>query len=72
MADKNMFLYWGSGSAPCWKAMIVLEEKGLWKGIPNKFCEWSKGHHKTEEVLELNPRGQVSTLNLKLTPYEHS
>ena len=40
--------------------MIVLAEKGLWKGIPNKLLEWSKMEHKAEDVLKLNPRGQVS------------
>ena len=39
--------------------MIVLEEKGLWKGCPNKLLEFSKGEHKSEEVKKLNPRGQV-------------
>ena len=65
MSNKNMFLYWGSGSAPCWKAMIVLAEKGLWKGLPNKLLEWSKEEHKSETVLKLNPRGQVSIFELR-------
>ena len=55
-----MFFYWGSGSPPCWKAMIVLQEKGLWEGIPNKLLEFSKKEHKGEDVLKMNPRGQVS------------
>ena len=40
--------------------MIVLAEKGLWEGIPNKLLEFSKKEHKGEDVLKLNPRGQVS------------
>ena len=64
MSNKNMFLYWGSGSSPCWKAMIVLAEKGLWEGVPNKLLEWSKMEHKSEEVLKLNPRGQVGAYRL--------
>ena len=40
--------------------MIVLQEKGLWEGIPNKLLEFSKKEHKGEEVLKMNPRGQVS------------
>ena len=59
-----MFFYWGSGSPPCWKAMIVLQEKGLWEGIPNKLLEFSKKEHKGEEVLKMNPRGQVSIKRL--------
>ena len=55
---SNMFLYWGSGSVPCWRAMLVLEEKGL-QGYGNKLLSFSKKEHKGEEVLKLNPRGQV-------------
>ena len=40
--------------------MIVLQEKGLWEGIPNKLLEFSKKEHKGEDVLKMNPRGQVS------------
>lgn len=61
MSNEKMFLYWGSGSAPCWKAMIVLEEKGLWKGIPNKLLEFSKKEHKGDDVMKWNPRGQLPT-----------
>ena len=44
--------------------MIVLQEKGLWEGIPNKLLEFSKKEHKGEEVLKMNPRGQVSIKRL--------
>ena len=60
MATNDMFLYWGSGSAPCWKVIIVLAEKGLWDTCPQKLCEFSKKEHKGDDVLKLNPRGQVS------------
>ena len=55
---SEMFLYWGSGSPPCWRAMLVLEEKGL-SGYPNKLLSFEKKEHKSEEVLKWNPRGQV-------------
>ncbi|XP_048247836.1 glutathione S-transferase A-like [Haliotis rufescens] len=58
--SSNMFLYWGSGSIPCWKAMIALEEKGL-AGYPNKKISFGDKEHKSEEILKLNPRGQVPT-----------
>ena len=44
--------------------MIVLQEKGLWESCGNKLCEFSKKEHKSEEVLKLNPRGQVSIQNI--------
>ncbi|KAK7480655.1 hypothetical protein BaRGS_00028127 [Batillaria attramentaria] len=60
MAGEGMFLYWGSGSAPCWRPMIVLEEKGI-KGYGSKMISFSNKEHKGEEVMKLNPRGQVPT-----------
>ncbi|XP_050389630.2 glutathione S-transferase A [Patella vulgata] len=57
---SNMFLFWGSGSVPCWKPMIALEEKGF-GGYPNKLIKFSEKEHKAEDVMKLNPRGQVPT-----------
>ncbi|XP_002731467.2 glutathione S-transferase A-like [Saccoglossus kowalevskii] len=63
--DRNMasklFLYWGSGSGPCWRVMIALEEKGL-SGYGNKLISFDKGETKLEKILKLNPRGEVPTL----------
>ncbi|XP_065186244.1 glutathione S-transferase A-like [Sycon ciliatum] len=58
MGKEDMLLYWGSGSPPCIRTMIALEEKGF-SGYPQKLIEFGKKEHKTEEVLALNPRGQV-------------
>lgn len=55
---ENMFLYWGSGSVPCWKAMIALEEKGF-SGYKNKLISFDNNEMKGEDVLKLNPRGEV-------------
>ncbi len=71
---KHMVIYWGSGSAPCWKALIALEEKGL-QGYNSKLISFEKKEHKTEEVLKINPRGQVKltkdNLHYGLTPTGH-
>ncbi|XP_002731468.2 glutathione S-transferase A-like [Saccoglossus kowalevskii] len=58
---SEFFLYWGSGSSPCWRVMITLEEKGL-SGYGNKLVSFEKSEHKSEDILKLNPRGQVPTL----------
>jgi len=58
---SEIFLYWGSGSGPCWRVMMALEEKGL-SGYGNKLISFEKGEHKSEEILKLNPRGQVPTM----------
>ncbi|XP_030003674.1 glutathione S-transferase A-like [Sphaeramia orbicularis] len=55
---KSMNLLWGSGSPPCWRVMITLEEKKL-QGYKHKLLSFEKGEHKSQEVLEINPRGQL-------------
>ncbi|XP_041812067.1 glutathione S-transferase A-like [Chelmon rostratus] len=57
---KDMTLLWGSGSPPCWRVMIALEEKNL-KGYNQKLLSFEKMEHKSKEVMDLNPRGQLPT-----------
>uniref|UniRef100_A0A8C1HUE7 GST C-terminal domain-containing protein n=1 Tax=Cyprinus carpio carpio TaxID=630221 RepID=A0A8C1HUE7_CYPCA len=54
---QNMMLYWGSGSPPCWRVIIALEEKML-QGYKHKLLSFDKNEHKCEEVKALNPRAQ--------------
>ncbi|KAH3828193.1 glutathione S-transferase A-like isoform X1 [Dreissena polymorpha] len=60
-ANKDMFLWWGSGSPPCWKPMLVLAEKEMWEGLPNKLISFDKKENKEADILAANPRGQVPT-----------
>ncbi|KAM3596181.1 uncharacterized protein V6R79_009988 [Siganus canaliculatus] len=55
---KDMTLLWGSGSPPCWRVMICLEEKNL-QGYNQKLLSMEKKEHKSKEVLDITPRGQV-------------
>ncbi|XP_015242677.1 PREDICTED: glutathione S-transferase A-like [Cyprinodon variegatus] len=55
---KDMTLLWGSGSPPCWRVMIVLEEKNL-QGYNSKLLSFEKMEHKSQQVLDINPRGQL-------------
>ncbi|XP_029919766.1 glutathione S-transferase A-like [Myripristis murdjan] len=55
---KSMSLLWGAGSPPCWRVMIALEEKRL-QGYKHKLLSFEKGEHKSQEVLDINPRGQL-------------
>lgn len=55
---KDITLLWGSGSPPCWRVMIALEEKNL-QGYNSKLLSFDKMEHKSQEVLDINPRGQV-------------
>ncbi|XP_051811647.1 glutathione S-transferase A-like [Acanthochromis polyacanthus] len=55
---KDMTLLWGAGSPPCWRIQIMLEEKQL-KGYNQKLLSFEKMEHKSQEVLDMNPRGQL-------------
>ncbi|XP_051811636.1 glutathione S-transferase A-like isoform X4 [Acanthochromis polyacanthus] len=55
---KDMTLLWGSGSPQGWRVMIMLEEKQL-KGYNQKLISFEKKEHKSQEVLDINPRGQL-------------
>lgn len=58
--EDDIFLYWGSGSVPCWRVQIVLDEKGIEYG--SKMLSFvAKSEHKDEEIMKLNPRGQVGS-----------
>ncbi|XP_075931437.1 glutathione S-transferase A-like isoform X2 [Anarhichas minor] len=61
---KDMTLLWGSGSPPCWRVMIALEEKNL-QGYNQKLLDFSKGEHKSPEVMAMNPRGQLPAFKHK-------
>ncbi|KAK9958220.1 hypothetical protein ABG768_012394 [Culter alburnus] len=57
---QNMMLYWASGSPPCWRVMIALEEKKL-QGYKHKLLSFDKKEHQSAEVKALNPRAQLPT-----------
>ncbi|XP_054461372.1 glutathione S-transferase A-like [Anoplopoma fimbria] len=61
---KDMTLLWGSGSPPCWRVMIALEEKNL-QGYNQKLLSFQKGEHKSAEVMAMNPRGQLPAFKHK-------
>ncbi|CAN9503806.1 unnamed protein product [Ophioblennius macclurei] len=60
---KEMTLLWGSGSPPCWRVMIALEEKNL-QGYNQKLLQFEKMEHKSQEVLDMNPRGQLPAFKI--------
>ncbi|CAF99457.1 unnamed protein product [Tetraodon nigroviridis] len=55
---QDMTLLWGSGSPPCWRVQVALEEKQV-KGYKDKLLSFEKMEHKSQEVMEMNPRGQL-------------
>ncbi|KAM9340391.1 glutathione S-transferase A-like [Symphorus nematophorus] len=61
---EEMTLLWGSGSPPCWRVMIALEEKNL-QGCNQKLLSFEKMEHKSAEVMAMNPRGQLPSFKHK-------
>ncbi|NOX69889.1 MAG: glutathione S-transferase family protein [Gammaproteobacteria bacterium] len=58
-------LYWISGSPFAWRAMLVLEHKGI--KYESQRLDASKEEQKTAEFLAINPRGKVPALRDKDT-----
>ena len=62
--SQGITLYWGSGSTPCWRIQLVLEEKNI--PYESKLLSFDKNEHKSEEIMKLNPRGQVNKKKSRL------
>lgn len=60
MTEPTLTFYWGSGSPFAWRAMLGLALKGL--AFESKLLQFSKGEHRSPEMLALNPRGKVPVL----------
>ena len=59
MAKANdIILHYGDGSPPCWAVQIALEEKGITEYQSKKYS-FAKFENKSEQVLALNPRGEL-------------
>ena len=53
-------LYWGSGSAYCWRVMLALEHKQL--RYSSHQLKFDQQEHKAPQLLAMNPRGQLPVL----------
>jgi glutathione S-transferase len=54
-------IFWGSGSPFSWRVLLGAEIKGL--AYESRLLEFSKGHMKTREFLQMNPRGKVPVID---------
>jgi glutathione S-transferase len=53
-------VYWGAGSAYCWRVLLALEQKGLsWNG---HLLSIDLQEHKSPQMLAMNPRGRLPVL----------
>lgn len=53
-------LYWGSGSAHCWRVLLALEHKAIpWT---SHLLKLDQQEHKAPQMLAMNPRGRVPVL----------
>jgi glutathione S-transferase len=53
-------IFWGSGSPFSWRVLLGAELKGI--PYQSHLLEFSKGHLKTPEFLQMNPRGRVPVI----------
>jgi glutathione S-transferase len=53
-------LYWGSGSAYCWRVMLALEHKRL--PYQSHRLHFDRQEHKAPQMLAMNPRGKLPVL----------
>jgi glutathione S-transferase len=53
-------LYWGSGSAYCWRVLLALEHKGL--AYRSHLLKFDQQEHQAPQMLAMNPRGQLPVL----------
>ncbi|MCA9589033.1 MAG: glutathione S-transferase family protein [Myxococcales bacterium] len=53
-------VFWGSGSGPAWRVLLALAVKQV--DYESHLLSFSKGEHKTPEMLALSPRGKVPVL----------
>jgi len=53
-------LYWGSGSAYCWRVMLALEHKRL--AYNSHLLKFDQQEHKAPHILAMNFRGRLPVL----------
>ena len=53
-------IFWGSGSPFSWRVLLGAEIKGL--VYESRLLDFSKGHLKAPEFLQMNPRGRVPVI----------
>ena len=53
-------VYWGSGSGPAWRVLLMLELKNL--DYQSHLLELTKNQQNNQEILNLNPRGHIPIL----------
>jgi glutathione S-transferase len=53
-------VFWGSGSGPAWRVLLALAVKNV--PYESHLLSFSKGEHKTPEMLALTPRGKIPVL----------
>ena len=53
-------VFWASGSPFSWRVLLGAEIKGL--AYESRLLEFSKGHMKAPEFLQMNPRGKVPVI----------
>ncbi len=53
-------VFWGSGSAPAWRVLLALAVKQV--PYRSHLLSFSRGEHRSPELLAMNPRGKVPVI----------
>ena len=53
-------VFWGSGSGPAWRVLLALAIKGV--PYESRLLSFSKGEHRSPEMLAMSTRGKVPTI----------
>ncbi|HLQ11907.1 MAG TPA: glutathione S-transferase family protein [Steroidobacteraceae bacterium] len=53
-------LFWGSGSAYCWRVLLALKHKGL--DYRSHLLKFDQQEHQAPQMLAMNPRGRLPVL----------
>ncbi|CAF4586941.1 unnamed protein product [Rotaria sp. Silwood1] len=59
----DIYLYWASGSIPCWRVQIALSEKQI-INYKHQMISLDQNEHKMKPIIDENPRGQIPSLKI--------
>lgn len=68
--QPDITLFWSSGSPPCWRIRLYLEEKNI--NYNSRMISLDKNEQKGSTLLQINPRGMVPTMVYNGIPLHES
>ncbi|CAF3622757.1 unnamed protein product [Rotaria sordida] len=63
LLKDDIYLYWASGSIPCWRVQIALSEKHI-IDYKHQMISLDQNEHKMKPIIDQNLRGQIPSLKI--------